>query len=192
MYQAYRSEIAEWAVKHQRFAGCPLFGLERMTWIKTSFLWMMYRCGWARKHNQERVLAIWVRRAAFEQYLESACTKGRTPGFKVRLSFLYGAFIVTTAQGTVRLQWDPDHNPDGSAHVGRRAVQLGLKGVTSFGDGTDVVYIEDVTPFVVAQRDHVSDRAAEMEELLVAEERVFTPESKKAIAALDLSPPPKK
>ncbi|MFM7854759.1 MAG: DUF4291 family protein [Flammeovirgaceae bacterium] len=26
--------------------------LNRMTWMKPNFLWMMYRSGWATKHNQ--------------------------------------------------------------------------------------------------------------------------------------------
>jgi hypothetical protein len=37
-----------------------------MTWIKPSFLWMMYRCGWATKPGQERVLAIQITREGFE------------------------------------------------------------------------------------------------------------------------------
>ena len=41
-----------------------------MTWIKPSFLWMMYRCGWATKPGQERVLAIRITRAGFEWALE--------------------------------------------------------------------------------------------------------------------------
>jgi hypothetical protein len=29
-----------------------------MTWIKPSFLWMMYRCGWGAKEGQESVLVV--------------------------------------------------------------------------------------------------------------------------------------
>ncbi|WP_390624194.1 DUF4291 family protein [Fodinicola feengrottensis] len=47
VYQAYASAIAEPAVTAQAFV--PPFKIERMTWIKPSFLWMMYRCGWATK-----------------------------------------------------------------------------------------------------------------------------------------------
>ncbi|MFB9625482.1 DUF4291 family protein [Nonomuraea helvata] len=56
VYQAYDAVIAEPAVAAQRFVA-P-FKRERMTWIKPSFLWMMYRCGYATKPGQERVLAI--------------------------------------------------------------------------------------------------------------------------------------
>lgn len=43
VYQSYRKEIGEFAVKNQYFGGA--FSLERMTWIKPNFLWMMYRNG---------------------------------------------------------------------------------------------------------------------------------------------------
>jgi hypothetical protein len=35
----------------------------------------------------------------------------------------------------VRLQWDPDHLPDGERHVYRKAVQLGLKKYEGFVTG---------------------------------------------------------
>ena len=38
-----------------------------MTWIKPSFLWMMYRSGWGKKHNQEHILAIYIKREAFDK-----------------------------------------------------------------------------------------------------------------------------
>ncbi|MGH3392166.1 MAG: DUF4291 family protein, partial [Actinomadura sp.] len=44
-----------------------------MTWIKPSFLWMMYRCGWGTKEGQETVLAIEVTRDGFEWALKHAC-----------------------------------------------------------------------------------------------------------------------
>ena len=56
VYQAYPPEIADAAVAAGRFV--PPFKRERMTWIKPSFRWMMYRCGWATKPGQERVLAV--------------------------------------------------------------------------------------------------------------------------------------
>ena len=47
VYQAYSSSIAEPALRAGRFV--PPFSRTRMTWIKPSFLWMMYRSGWATK-----------------------------------------------------------------------------------------------------------------------------------------------
>ena len=56
VYQAYSPQIAAPAVAAGTFVA-P-FKRDRMTWIKPSFLWMMYRCGWATKPGQERVLAV--------------------------------------------------------------------------------------------------------------------------------------
>ena len=100
VYQAFRPEIADYAVANQSFAGCPVYNPNRMTWIKTNFLWMMFRSKWASKPKQERILAIFLRRERFDYYLSCARKKGSVRG----------------EQGTVRLQWDPDHFPDGSRH----------------------------------------------------------------------------
>jgi len=43
VYQAYAPEIADPALVAGTFV--PPFRLGRMTWIKPSFLWMMYRSG---------------------------------------------------------------------------------------------------------------------------------------------------
>lgn len=171
MYQAYKPSIAAGIVANQSFVGVEDFSLTRMTWVKTNFLWMMYRCGWAAKHNQERVLAIWIKRAAFERLLTLARTHGSTNG------------------ETVRLQWDPDHLPNGDSHPYRRAVQLGLKGIQGFLNGSDLLRIEDVTPFVLEQG-KIAD-GKDWTELLVARERVFVPNVRASeLANLELSPPP--
>jgi hypothetical protein len=51
VYQAYGHAIADAALAAGTFTS-P-FSRTRMTWIKPSFLWMMYRCGWAEKPGQE-------------------------------------------------------------------------------------------------------------------------------------------
>jgi hypothetical protein len=54
VYHAYPAGIAVPALKASTFVA-P-FKRTRMTWIKPSFLWMMYRSGWATKTDQERIL----------------------------------------------------------------------------------------------------------------------------------------
>lgn len=59
VYQAYSSAIAISAVREQKLDASRAFRVGRMTWIKPSFLWCMYRSGWSYKDpNQERILAI--------------------------------------------------------------------------------------------------------------------------------------
>ncbi len=44
VYQAYNPVIAKEAVALQTFG--ENFNVNRMTWIKPSFLWLMYRSNW--------------------------------------------------------------------------------------------------------------------------------------------------
>ena len=60
----------DFAAEHGWFGG-P-FSYQRMSWIKPNFLWMMYRCGWATKEGQERVLAIELPRREFAAFVDSA------------------------------------------------------------------------------------------------------------------------
>ncbi|KAL6052667.1 DUF4291 domain-containing protein [Balamuthia mandrillaris] len=132
VYQAFKPEIGRYAVANQRFAGCPLYNTTRMTWIKTNFLWMMFRSGWGQKNNQEMTLGIWLKRSAFDRYL-SIATKRE---------------VAERRRSIVRLQWDPDHDPSGTPVKRRRAIQLGLKNVESFASGEDILAIHDMTDFV--------------------------------------------
>jgi len=77
VYQAYSPAIAEPAIAAGRLV--PPFKLDRMTWIKPSFLWMMYRSGWATTPGQERVLAIQITRDGFEWALSSSSLSHQDP-----------------------------------------------------------------------------------------------------------------
>ena len=55
--QAFNDDIAKWALEHQKFGG-PLYNTERMTWIKPSFAWVLYRSGYGKKKNQTKILKI--------------------------------------------------------------------------------------------------------------------------------------
>ncbi|MFC4118161.1 DUF4291 domain-containing protein [Nonomuraea zeae] len=116
VYQAYDAAIAAPAVAAQRFVA-P-FRMERMTWIKPSFLWMMYRCGYATKPGQERVLAISLSREGFAWALAHSCLShddGR-PGWPARLR-----------RSPVRIQWDPERGT-GHEALPYRSIQIGLSG----------------------------------------------------------------
>src|SRR3954454_19697290 len=70
VYQAYRPEIGHFAAEHGYFGGG--FSLGRMSWVKPNFLWMMSRCGWGTKPDQEVTLAVWLQRSAFDAILAQA------------------------------------------------------------------------------------------------------------------------
>jgi O-acetyl-ADP-ribose deacetylase (regulator of RNase III) len=145
VYQAYRPSIAKYAVEHQAFGGD--FSFRRMSWIKPNFLWMMYRSGWATKPGQEHILAIRMTREGFDQICKTAVKSSFD-----RAGFSSEAQWKAAVQASdVRLQWDPDHLPNGGP-TERRAVQLGLRGqaLRLFSDQW-IREIEDVTAFVHEQ-----------------------------------------
>ncbi|KLD71521.1 hypothetical protein Y887_06255 [Xanthomonas pisi DSM 18956] len=164
VYQAYRPAIADYAVAHQQFGG--EFSYSRMSWVKPNFLWMMYRCGWASKEGQERVLALRLPRRFFDELLQLAVASSYD---HVQFSSRE-QWQAALAQSDVRLQWDPDHDPAGKP-VPRRALQLGLRGdvLRRFGS-TELISIQDITPFVIEQR---ANAHGHFERLLTPVETVY-------------------
>jgi hypothetical protein len=119
VYQAYSHEIADAAITHGTFISPP-FKMERMTWIKPSFLWMMYRAGWGLKdEGQCRILAIDITREGFDWALANSCLSHPDESMsKEEWSKLKDS-------SPVRVQWDPERDlllqP-----LEHRAIQIGL------------------------------------------------------------------
>ncbi|HVT79479.1 MAG TPA: DUF4291 family protein, partial [Phycisphaerae bacterium] len=136
--------------------------------IKPNFLWMMYRSGWGSKTDQEAVLAIRIRREAFESILAQAVHSSFVPAvYKSQETWKE-----SLAKSDVRLQWDPDHGPTGAA-LERRAIQLGLRGEVLAKYGRDwILEIQDVSALVREQR---VNAAGDFEKLAVPREEVYVP-----------------
>ena len=167
VYQAYNPAIGRYAVEHGRFGGD--FSFARMSWVKPNFLWMMYRCGWGTKENQEVTLALRLRRTFFDTLLAEA-----VPSTWDRDLFATSDdWSRAVGRSSVRLQWDPDHHPSG-AKLDRRAIQLGLRGAAleAFGT-TELLEVTDLTDFVAEQREVLSSRVVSA--LQTPRERVYAP-----------------
>ncbi|WP_427160726.1 DUF4291 domain-containing protein [Aliinostoc sp. HNIBRCY26] len=178
VYQAYRPAIANFALTHGYFGG--EFQLNRMSWIKTNFLWMMYRSGWAAKPGQEVVLAIWLKRTAFEEILSKVVHSSFIP----ELYTTQEAWQTALKHSQVRLQWDPDHHPSG-AKLERRAIQLGLRGEILAAYAQDwIVNIEDISEFVRQQRRNIN---SDCTELITPRESVYSVVDTKIQQTLELS-----
>ncbi|AEV88932.1 hypothetical protein ACWT_7923 [Actinoplanes sp. SE50] len=139
VYQAYSPAIAVPAVRAGRFV--PPFKRERMTWIKPSFLWMMYRCGWATKEGQEHVLAVSITREGFEWALTNA----------VHSSYVRGEYPSRDdwqrelRRAPARVQWDPERDLRLRA-LPYRSLQLGLGGEAAIRYADEwITGISDVT-----------------------------------------------
>ena len=181
VYQAYRRALGDFAASHGWFGGG--FSLDRMSWIKPGFLWMMYRSGWGTRPGQEVVLAVSLHRAAFDEILARA-----VPSSHVAARYPdHRAWKDAIAASEVRLQWDPDHDPNG-VPLERRAVQLGLRGSVLARYAREwIVAIEDISGLVAAERARL--RAAGPDAIETPRDRVY-PLTDAAIAALGADPLP--
>lgn len=143
VYQAFRDEIAEEAVQLGTFGSH--FGLNRMTWIKPSFLWMMYRSGWAEKPGQENVLAIDIKREAFDYLLENAVLST----YRSNSGITQEEWKTRIRQSDIRCQWDPERDPRGRP-LRWRSVQIGIQGevVREHYVKDWILHIENITGYV--------------------------------------------
>ncbi|MGW0854757.1 DUF4291 domain-containing protein [Streptomyces sp. NPDC002690] len=155
VYQAYRPEIGIPAARDDRFP--PAWKRDRMTWIKPSFLWMMYRCGWALKEGQETVLAVEITREGFAWALENAELSHYVRGLHPDRA----AWSRSLRRAPARVQWDPERdlrlNP-----LPYRSLQLGLSGEASARYADEwTVSVTDVTP--LAREIHHLVRAGDLD-----------------------------
>ena len=166
VYQAYRPTIGRFAAAHGYFGG--EFSLTRMSWIKPNFLWMMYRSGWGAKEGQEITLAVRLKRSAFDTLLAEAVHSI----YQEQLYHDINVWKNMVARSSVRLQWDPDHDPSGMK-LERRAIQLGMRGPMLASYAREwILEIEDISDFVREQYEHV--RAGSYEQLMTPREREYT------------------
>jgi hypothetical protein len=167
VYQAYNSTIAAAAVAAQKLDASPAFLPHRMTWIKPSWCWMMYRSGYSLKDaNQERILAIKMTHDNFRELLMHAVV---CHGQKLSPE---------DAKKEVRVQWDPER----TAKLGvlpYRSIQIGISGKVKEKWVTEwIVGIEDVTEKALGLMGEVKRKEKASQEELEAlgywpEEKVY-------------------
>ena len=167
VYQAYGDAIADSALAHGKFHAPP-FKLERMTWIKPSFLWMMYRAGWGYKdENQKRILAIDITHEGFAWALHHACLSHAPAGMDA------ATWQYIKARCPVRIQWDPER--DLHLHpLPRRAIQIGLsKEAVPLYVNEWTVRITEITPLAQEICQLVQDKRLEEAQALLPQERIY-------------------
>lgn len=178
VYQAFKDSIAEYAVANQHFGGVD-YDFNRMTWLKPSFLWMMYYSGWAKKENQENVLAIRMKRTAFDELLHIAVTEtfykdiyNDRDNWKKKLD-----------NAEVHLKWQPYHDLFGET-TDRQAVMIGLKGKILERYNNELIEeIINITPYVKEQQSFL--KASKIESLFLPKERVYAPDDLTLLTRID-------
>ena len=164
-YAAFNNAIANYAVANQRFGG-HAFSFNRMTWIKPSFMWIMYRSEWATAENQQRILALRIKKQDVFKILQ----EGVLSSFDATKYTDEATWKQDLSQSEVRIQWDPDHDKYGLKQK-RKAIQIGLKGEVLKAFVTEMILeIEDITSFVKAQHLHKICG----DDFLVPQEKVIT------------------
>ncbi|MEU7112966.1 DUF4291 domain-containing protein [Streptomyces sp. NPDC046182] len=177
VYQAYSPEIALAAARDGRFP--EVWQRDRMTWIKPSFLWMMYRCGWGGKEGQEHVLAVEITREGFEWALRHACLSYYEHGLHTDRS----TWRRQLRRAPARVQWDPERDLH-LQPLAHRSLQLGLTGEAArlYADEW-IVSITDVTPLARMIHTHVQGAELDIAHQLLPDERPY-PVSDEALAHL--------
>jgi hypothetical protein len=167
VYQAYAPHLGLPAARDGRFPAA--WKRDRMTWIKPSFLWMMYRCGWGAKEGQETVLAVEITREGFEWALGRSCLSHYERGLHPDQAAWKRALKAAPA----RVQWDPERDLR-LRPLPYRSLQLGLSGEAARRYADEwTVSITDVTP--LAHEIHALVRRDELDAAarLLPEERPY-------------------
>ncbi|MFF4921171.1 DUF4291 domain-containing protein [Kitasatospora sp. NPDC001261] len=167
VYQAYAPEIGLPTARDGRFPAA--WKRDRMTWIKPSFLWMMYRCGWARKDGQETVLAVEITREGFEWALRNSCLSHYERGLHPDRA----SWQRRLKRSPARVQWDPERDLH-LRPLPYRSLQLGLAGEAAARYAEEwIVAVEDVTALAHAVHDRVRDGELEAARQLLPAERLY-------------------
>ncbi|MFI8190905.1 DUF4291 domain-containing protein [Streptomyces sp. NPDC085946] len=170
VYQAYSPELGLPAVREGRFPAA--WKRSRMTWIKPSFLWMMYRCGWGTKPGQETVLAVEITRDGFEWALRNACLSSYVRGLHPD----HSTWQHRLKRSPARVQWDPERDLR-LRPLPHRSLQLGLSGeaVERYADEWTVSF-RDVTPLAHEIHARVAGGDLDAAARLLPEERPYPAE----------------
>lgn len=168
VYQAYSKAIAIPAVQNQKFVA-P-FKMERMTWIKPSFLWMMYRSGWSTKKDQEHVLAIKIKRKGWDWACKNACLSH----FVKEIHGTNEAWKTALVNSPIRVQWDPEKDIHLNA-LDYKSIQIGLSGIAVQKYVNDwIVSIEDISQECKNIHDLILNGRIKEAEYLLPKEEVYT------------------
>lgn len=167
VYQAFRKEIGLPAIEAQKFV--TPFSFTRMTWIKPSYLWLMDRSNWGQKSDQAMILAIRIRRQAWESALREAVLTH--PEKKI-----YGsneAWRERFEKARIIVQWDPERSLRG-AKLEYSAIQVGISRHLIEDYATKwITEIQDYTPLTRKIHAFCRDGEYDKAKKLLPPERVY-------------------
>ncbi|GAA3581122.1 DUF4291 domain-containing protein [Gibbsiella greigii] len=123
VYQAYSDIIADSVIRNGAFVSPP-FSMTRMTWIKPSFLWMMYRSDWGMKDlGQKRILAIDLTHEGFFTLISQGVLNHHN---NMDISEDAEVWKLKIKSSDVVIQWDPERDIYLNK-LNYRTIQIGLR-----------------------------------------------------------------
>jgi hypothetical protein len=165
VYQAFKPSIVQAALEKGTFGAG--FSLQRMTWIKPSFAWMLYRSDYATSTRQEAILKIKLSHEGFLSILRESVETSYNPVVYADEDL----WRRTLKRSSVRHQWDPERYLTLGKHPYRRAIQIGISGwVVEKYVNEWIIGLEEVTELA-----HLVKAAKEKRQEFppVPEERVY-------------------
>ncbi|KAK1998615.1 hypothetical protein LX36DRAFT_575930 [Colletotrichum falcatum] len=182
VYQAYNSTIATAAVEAHRLDASLSFKATRMTRIKPSWAWMLYRAGYLFKDpGQERLLALRMRRGDSVGLLRKGVLARHGSGNR--------------DGGGVGIPWDPERDVR-LERLRHRSIQIGIPppgGICQDWVANMIVGIEDFTARarelerVLEERPGVGDGELVDLGLLPAEKELEVPKDVRDLLEMNLS-----
>ncbi|PHM59024.1 DUF4291 domain-containing protein [Xenorhabdus sp. KK7.4] len=169
VYQAFSDSIADSAIQNNTFISPP-FSMTRMTWIKPSFLWMMYRSGWGMKdEGQKRILAIDITHEGFREIIQ----QGVISHYHSEFSDSRDAWKKKVQHSDVVIQWDPERDISLNK-LEQRTIQIGLRNqaVEKYVNHW-ISNITDITDTVHHIHELVKNNQLNLAKNLLPEERIY-------------------
>lgn len=167
VYQAYGDNIINDIEKNGTLSP-PSFSLTRMTWIKPSFCWMMYRSGWGYKDaKQNNILAIDITHEGFLWCLQHAVLSKQHPNLSLE------AFTALKQNAPVVIQWDPERDIRLNKQE-QRSIQIGIKNeaVTKYVNEW-IVQITNITTDCQQIKALLDDGNEQKAQQLLPNERIY-------------------
>ncbi len=139
VYQAFKPKIVKVAVELGTFG--KGFGLDRITWIKPSFCWLLRRSNYGTKNRMQAIAKIKLSHQAFREILnQSVETHWNKDVFLEEDDWskkLHNSDVIH--------QWDPERDLVGK-RLDRQAIQIGIRGAVIKKYVSDyIIGVEDVS-----------------------------------------------
>ena len=180
VYQAFDDSIANIAIQQQKLL--PPFSYQRLTWIKPSLLWLMYRSDWGRQAGMNCILKIKIHRKYWDQALAEAILT--TPEKHVYKDAKKWRSALNKSR--IRVQWDPERDLY-NTKLKYKSIQVGITSALAEEYAKKWIdSIEDVTPLVRQMESYILQQKFEKAQTLMPLESIY-PVSNQIKTALGMS-----